>query len=213
MKTALIALIGFASLFHMTSSGVIQAGDTDRPPLHGDMKDFTLLTPPAPAPKVGFYDEKGMQLNLSAFRGKVALVNFWATWCGPCIEEMPSLERLKAARESSDFTVVSISEDHGGAPAVDSFMAKHGLHLDRYLDQNGTLSNALDIEGIPTTVLLDRDGRIIGRFEGGADWSGPDAAAVIDWALHRGKLPALQPTGYSPSAPAASSSVSPVSTR
>jgi thiol-disulfide isomerase/thioredoxin len=170
------------------------------PPLTGAMHEFILQTPPAPAPDVGFSDGDNATLGFKDFKGKVTLVNLWATWCAPCVKEMPSLEALKQARGGADFDVVTISEDHGGRKLVDPFFEKNSLTaLPRYTDPDSAVGRAFHVRGLPTTVLLDRDGNEIGRFEGGANWAGADALALIDWAIKSdgaktGNLPPAQKT-------------------
>ncbi|HEV2677651.1 MAG TPA: TlpA disulfide reductase family protein [Aliidongia sp.] len=172
----------------------------DAPPLGGAMHEFILQTPPAPAPDVTFSDGENATLGFKDFKGKVTLVNLWATWCAPCVKEMPSLEALKKAHGGADFDVVTISEDRGARKVVDPFFEKNGLAaLPRYIDAESAVGRAFRVRGLPTTVLLDRDGNEIGRFEGGADWSGPDALALIDWAIKGGTpkpdtLPPVQKT-------------------
>ena len=155
---------------------------SDAPPQDGVMAGFQRQVAPGTAPAAGFLDEAGNDTDLSRFKGKVTLVNLWATWCQPCIKEMPSLERLKAARESDRFTIATISEDLKGAAAVEPFFAKNGLAgLPHYLDPKNTLNRAFRVNGLPTSLLIDGEGREIGRFEGPAEWDGPDALRLIDW--------------------------------
>ena len=156
----------------------------DAPPLSGAMHEFILQTPPAPAPDVAFSDGDNATLGFKDFKGKVTLVNLWATWCAPCVKEMPSLEALKQARGGADFDVVTISEDKTARKVVDPFFEKNDLKaLPRYTDAESAVGRAFRVRGLPTTVLLDRDGNEIGRFEGGANWAGSDALALIDWAI------------------------------
>jgi thiol-disulfide isomerase/thioredoxin len=172
----------------------------DMPPVSGAMHEFILQTPPAPAPAVAFSDGADATLGFKDFKGKVTLVNLWATWCAPCVKEMPSLQALKKARGGADFDVVTISEDHGGRKVVDPFFEKNGLaDLPRYIDAESAVGRAFHVRGLPTTILLDRDGNELGRFEGAADWSGSDALALIDWAIKHpeekpGTLPPIQKT-------------------
>jgi len=128
-----------------------------------------------------FLDEDGKPTDLTRFKGHVTLLNLWATWCSPCVREMPSLERLRTARENDHFVVATISEDIQGAKAVDAFFAKNGLAgLPRYLDPQDALLRAFKVNGLPTTLLLDSEGREIGRFEGEADWDGAAILRLID---------------------------------
>jgi thiol-disulfide isomerase/thioredoxin len=128
-----------------------------------------------------FLDEDGKPTDLTRFKGHVTLLNLWATWCSPCVREMPSLERLRTARENDHFVVATISEDIQGAKAVDAFFAKNGLAgLPRYLDPHDALLRAFKVNGLPTTLLLDDEGREIGRFEGEADWDGAAILRLID---------------------------------
>jgi thiol-disulfide isomerase/thioredoxin len=156
----------------------------DAPPLAGAMAEFKLRTPPVPTPEVGFTNAQDDRLDFSAFKGKLTLVNLWATWCAPCVREMPSLEALKQARGGDRFAVVTISEDLQGAAPVEAFFEKNGItNLPAYLDPKNAIGRALKINGLPTTLLFDPAGRELGRFEGGADWSSPEALALIDWYL------------------------------
>lgn len=140
---------------------------------------FTALNPPQPAPALTFTTRGGAPKTLADFRGRLVLVNFWATWCGPCAEEMPSLDRLQA-RLGSRLTVLAISEDRRGGDAVDPFLAKLKLSdLAVYLDAKNSALQAFGLVGLPTSILIDRDGRMVWRVEGGVDWTGAEAAAKL----------------------------------
>ena len=152
------------------------------PALAGSFADFTVNAAPSPAPEVGFTLD-GKLMSLADFRGRVVLINFWATWCGPCVAEMPSLDRLEAELGGQDFTVITVSEDRNPA-VIAPFYEKHALtHLGRYHDPQGALSRAFGIRGLPTTVLIDRQGREAGRIEGPADWDSPAALALIRYFI------------------------------
>jgi thiol-disulfide isomerase/thioredoxin len=180
------ALVGVVVLLGAAAGGAgyiaLHSAPSGAPPQDGVMAGFQRQADPAPMPAVAFIDEAGNATDLSRFKGKITLVNLWATWCSPCVKEMPSLERLKTARKSDQFDVATISEDVQGAPAVEAFFAKNGLAgLPRYLDPKNAMTRAFKLNGLPTTLLLDREGREIGRFEGVADWDGPEALRLIDW--------------------------------
>ncbi len=135
----------------------------------------------ASAPDISFSDAAGNPVALANFRGRVVLLNLWATWCAPCVHELPSLDRLEALRGGAGFQVVALSLDRGGAAAVTPFFESHGIgHLPVYLDARGGALRAFRARGLPTTVLIDRDGREVGRFEGAAEWDSPPALAMID---------------------------------
>ncbi len=144
------------------------------PPLQGIEHLVALDTPEAPAPAT-FTDEAGREHRLADFAGRGLVVNLWATWCVPCVAEMPALAAL-AARLGEGATVLPLSSDHGGAAAVRAFYAAHGIAtLPVWLDPGGLAARAWGARGIPTTLILDRAGRERARLEGGADW-GSDAA-------------------------------------
>ncbi len=151
-----------------------------QPPLDGEMAGFELLEP-APAPATRFAGADGAELTLQGdFVGRLILVNFWATWCAPCVEEMPSLDRLQAALGGEDFEVVAISIDRGGVAAVEPFFQRHGLeHLATYVDPLGSAPRGFEILGLPTTVLIDPGGRWVGRLAGPAEWDSDEAKALI----------------------------------
>jgi thiol-disulfide isomerase/thioredoxin len=129
-------------------------------------------------------DLEGKEVTLDAFKGKVVVLNLWATWCVPCIKEMPSLERLSVKMKDKGVAVMSVSQDRGGMKQVGPFLDKHGLKaLPIYLDAKGTVLKAIAGRGLPTTLVIDKEGREIGRLEGDAEWDGPHAAAIIEHAL------------------------------
>ncbi len=112
------------------------------------------------------------------------LLNFWATWCAPCILEMPSLDRLQAALGDRGLAVLAVSIDRGGAKVIRPFAKRLGLErLGLYHDARGALFKAFGVTGLPTTFLIDPRGRIVGAYPGPAEWDGPEARALIEHYL------------------------------
>jgi len=141
---------------------------------------FVATEPPAPLPAASFKDAAGNRVRLADFRGRVVLLNFWATWCPPCVREMPSLDRLQAMIGGKDFTVIALSLDRLGKARVAPFFGEHGLeNLTQYLDPRSRVAVALRVNGLPTTVLIDRAGREVGRVIGPAEWDSPEALTLI----------------------------------
>jgi thiol-disulfide isomerase/thioredoxin len=125
-------------------------------------------------PDLRFIDGAGAPRSLSDFRGRVILLNLWATWCVPCREEMPALDRLQAALGGPDFEVVALSLDRGGVVDVKRFYEELKLRALRiYVDHNGDALSKLGSVGIPLTVLVDREGRELWRVVGPREWDQP----------------------------------------
>ncbi len=130
-------------------------------------------------PQAAFTDVDGKPASLADFKGRPAVVNLWATWCQPCLKEMPSLLRLHA-RFDGKLVVAAVSEDHAGAKVVVPFVADKGLQkLSIYLDPQGALGHELKVRGLPTSIVIDAAGRVVGRVEGGAEWDSADMLAVL----------------------------------
>lgn len=144
---------------------------------------FAIHAEPKPLSEIRFVDGAGRQRSLADFRGKTVLLNIWATWCVPCREEMPTLDRLQGELGAPDFEVVALSIDRGGVAAVRPFYAETGIkRLGIYIDRSGGATQKLGVVGIPTTLLIGRDGREIGRFVGPTEW---DAAAMVAFLKSR----------------------------
>ena len=141
---------------------------------------FALHPAPKSLPEIQFQDSEGRTLTLSDFRGKLVLLNLWATWCLPCRHEMPTLDRLQAELDGPDFQVLALSMDRGGLEAIAKFYGEVGVkHLAMYLDGSTEATSTLGAVGLPTTLLIDRDGREIGRLVGPAEWDSPDMVTFI----------------------------------
>jgi thiol-disulfide isomerase/thioredoxin len=141
-----------------------------------------------PAPKdiaaFSFADGTGAAKDLSNWKGRVVLLNLWATWCGPCRKEMPELAKLQKLMGSADFEVVALSEDLKGIEASSKFLKETGSdNLALYLDQKATALAAIQSVGLPTTLLIDRNGKEVGRLLGPADWASPEAQALVKAVL------------------------------
>jgi len=127
-----------------------------------------------------FRSASGEHLTLADFRGRVVLLNLWATWCGPCRSEMPALDRLQAMHQGDGLVVITVSVDKGGSAAVQHFFEQRGLrNLTPYLDANGATVRAFGARRIPTTLIIDRAGNVVGSLIGPRQWDSPDTAALI----------------------------------
>jgi thiol-disulfide isomerase/thioredoxin len=139
---------------------------------------FGRTSTPKAIPELRFVDEAGRQHSLTDFRGKVVLLNVWATWCEPCREEMPALDRLQAKLGGERFQVVALSVDQQGAPIARKFYSEVGIKaLPLYIDPTAKAAFVLDAPGLPATLLVDRKGREIGRHLGAVKW---DASEMVE---------------------------------
>jgi len=136
--------------------------------------------PRAAIPEIQFYSADGTPHALEEFRGHGMVINLWATWCVPCVAELPSLQALSKALAPEDIAVLPLSSDRGGANAVQAWFNAHEITgLPVLLDIKGQAARTLNARGIPTTVVVDREGRECARLEGAADWSDASAAALV----------------------------------
>lgn len=146
----------------------------------GDMMKLMFHSSPMDASDTGFIREDGTDGSLADYQGKIVLVNFWATWCAPCREEMPSLSALQTELGGEDFEVVTIATGPNPAPAMTRFFDEIGVdNLPLHTDPRQGFARSMGVMGLPVTVILDRDGMEIARLQGDADWSSDSARAVI----------------------------------
>jgi thiol-disulfide isomerase/thioredoxin len=144
-----------------------------------NLGQFTALPTRLPAPALAFETRDGTQKQLADFKGKLVLVNLWATWCAPCVEEMPALDRLQA-QLGDKLTILAISEDRQGEAIVAPFLAEHAIkHLAIFLDPKSAATSEFGAQGLPTSYLIARDGSIVGKEEGGAKWDSPEMIAKL----------------------------------
>ncbi|MES2119944.1 MAG: redoxin family protein [Pseudomonadota bacterium] len=131
-----------------------------------------------PAPDAAFKDPDGAETTLAELQGKPLLVNFWASWCAPCVKELPTLDKL--SRTNPALKVAAISQDNGPHASVVAFLEKHQAgNLDPYQDPAMALAGAIGVEVMPTSVLYDAKGREVWRYVGDLDWTGPEAAKLL----------------------------------
>jgi thiol-disulfide isomerase/thioredoxin len=152
--------------------------------VQGTLAKFQLAKSPKPLPELAFNDADDKLLKLGDYKGKIVLLNFWATWCAPCVKEMPSLDRLQAELGKDKFVVLPLSLDGPSRPKVAPFYADKKLsHLGVYFDKGRKAMQALDISILPTSILIDAQGRELGRLEGEADWDKPEALTLVKSAV------------------------------
>jgi thiol-disulfide isomerase/thioredoxin len=138
----------------------------------------------AAVPEITFQDADGREHKLADFRGRVVVLNLWATWCAPCREEMPALDRLQAARGGPDLVVLALSLDRAGLDQIQAFYEEVGVrNLPIYRDPTAAAGRALRAPGLPTTLVIDRAGNEVGRVLGEAVWDGPEALELLDAVL------------------------------
>ena len=177
MKWTVAAALMF--LLAAPAPAATDAGDADIPD-RTKLGEFVPSSQPFAAPTISLTDSDGHTLELSALRGKLVLVNLWATWCEPCLREMPSLERLQS-RLGERIAVLAVSEDRGGNKAVEPFIAKLGLKSVKiYIDPKSEVGHAFGARGLPTSFLIDREGKVLGRVEGAAEWDSTKILGVLE---------------------------------
>lgn len=194
---ALAAIAGYAVLYvrqdaadngppkiaTLGEEGVPAAASTTKPA--DKLEKFILHDTPRPLEDMVFTGPDGQPLTLESFEGKVVLLNIWATWCAPCRHEMPSLDRLQQQLGSDQFEVVALSVDRTGLEGVKRFFKETGAtDLKAYVDPTTKLLKPLKVEGMPTTLLLDRKGREIGRLTGPAEWDTAAAKEIVAKAIN-----------------------------
>ncbi len=195
--SALAALAGFAAVYVTASqpdngeakvagekpAAGVEAAASNKDSSN-DLAGFVIKKTPEDLADIAFVDGTGAAKTLKDFRGKTVLLNLWATWCTPCRKEMPSLDRLQTALGSDKFEVVALSLDRAGPEAAQKFLDEikvQGLKL--YIDQTMKAGNALKALGMPTTILINKDGREVGRLPGPAEWDSAEAKKLIEAAM------------------------------
>ena len=132
----------------------------------GEMKKLILHESPKAVSEEVFYSPNNDPIILQSFSGSLTLVNFWATWCAPCLEEMPSLSNLQKIKGSKDFNVVTIATMRNSPKSVENFFNKMSIdNLTKYQDPKGKLARSLKIAGLPLTILLNKDNKEVARLE------------------------------------------------
>lgn len=175
-RRAVVAVVGVA-LAAAAAGAYVSYWEKSSDPFGG------VATPKA-IPELRFVDERGVAHSLADFRGKVVLLNIWATWCEPCRQEMPALDRLQAKLGSDRFQVLALSVDQQGAPIARKFYDEVAIKaIPLYIDPTAKAAFVLDAPGLPATVLVDRSGREIGRHLGAVQWDAPDVVARLQRAI------------------------------
>jgi thiol-disulfide isomerase/thioredoxin len=157
------------------------------PPIAGPMIKFVVSNPPVPVPDTPFISADGQTIKLSDFKGRLVLVNFWATWCVPCIRELPSIDNLRRAVSDPRLEIILVSIDRGEAKVHRPFLAQLGITaLTSASDSRASLLRTLKGPGIPFTLLISPQSQVLGRLIGDAEWDSPEALALIQYYLDAG---------------------------
>ncbi len=144
------------------------------------------ITPAVKAPDFTLKNLEGSSVSLKDFAGKVVFLNFWATWCGPCRDEMPAMEKLWQTFKEEAFVILAV-DLREGQKEVSSFMQNYGLTFPVLLDSRGEVGSMYAVRAIPTTYLIDSAGRIVGKALGARDWASEDAFDLIEHLLQETK--------------------------
>lgn len=184
IKNFLIAgVIILSSVFMYQSAAADTTADVKKL-LVGQIKDLVVIDPPSAAPVETFVNEADEKRTIKDFTGQVVVINFWATWCAPCVQEMGSLDKLAAKFKETDVKVIAISLDAGDGKAekVKSFYEKQNIkNLGVYFDPAQDLYRAFKPRGLPSTFILNRGGNMVGKLDGPVVW---DAGEVENYIRH-----------------------------
>lgn len=185
-KRQLLLALGLLA-FWAPSGAVMASWHEKAPPFSGQIRDFIILQKMRPAPDHTFTGPHGEALTIGAFKGKVVLLNFWATWCPPCVEEMPSLDRLQGRLGGDQFEVLALSLDDTRG-IVDKFFAHFGFeHLAVYRGKGEKSMQAFAVGLLPTSLVVGPNGNLLGALAGSAKWDSPEAEALMRYFIAKAK--------------------------
>lgn len=199
MAIAAVGLAAVAALYLRAprTPGPETAGPEAAPPVTG----LTLWDTGRPLANAVFTDEDGNEVGLAALQGQVVLMNFWATWCVPCVTELPALDRLQARLGGPGFRVIAVSGDNEGREVVAAFIAENGLEkLPILYDPNLKSARELGVRALPTTILIGANGAELGRAEGPLEWDSPQIVELLEAVAAGAMQPAAGMT-YDPPGP------------
>jgi thiol-disulfide isomerase/thioredoxin len=147
----------------------------DAPPVTAAAKEKS------PAPEISVVAlADGKALKLSDLKGKVVMLNFWATWCPPCREEIPSMMKLNTLMNGKPFQMLAVSIDEGGKPAIEAFFKSSRFLLPTYIDESGASAKAYGITGVPESFIIDKQGVLVKKIVGGAAWDSAEAVSFLE---------------------------------
>ena len=165
-----LCLVMLGAIMALTACSKKEAANQQQGPLQEN----------SPVPAITVNSLNGKPLNLSDLKGKVVVLNFWATWCPPCREEIPSMMKLNSAMAGNAFQMVAVSIDEGGLPAIESFFKTSGFSLPAYTDPDNRAAKAYGITGVPETFIIDKNGILIKKVVGPMAWDSPDVLSYLD---------------------------------
>ena len=151
--------------------------------LKNELEDFELSKEKKNISNLTFKDHKEKEISFSDFKGKILLVNFWATWCAPCIKEMPSLDRLET-KINGDFDVIAISVDRDGIEKVIDFFDENKIsNLEKFFDIKNSLAKEMNLYGVPTSFFVNKEGNLIGYYQGDMEWDNDTVINFINYLI------------------------------
>ena len=180
-----INVIAFLGAFGVLALGTASIAGKGGPPITGSVQNFIAFDEPIAASLIPLSTNGDGERTLESLRGKVVLVNFWATWCGPCVREMPTIAALQDRLGGDDFAVAIVSQDRDGWKRIGPFLERR-LKLDfenSFLDEGLKFSRAMSVRSLPVVAILDPQGNEVGRLVGGAEWDSPEAIALLQYYI------------------------------
>jgi len=182
-----LLLVFFRSLFLsllLIISLPVTAHHSKTEPSDGTVRSFRAVAPALEVPRFPFQDSNGKTIDLGAFKGKVVLLNVWATWCGPCIHELPALNRLQKKFADSDFVVLPVSIDTKGLSVVKPFYDRLKLdNLKMYSDANAAMRVFFPVDVVPANFIINRDGMLVSFLRSYIDWDDPEVTDMVNFYL------------------------------
>ncbi|MDT3282802.1 TlpA disulfide reductase family protein [Shewanella scandinavica] len=190
MKRKVITALMLSSLFSLLAGGVAHAYpgmQQTTKPMESTVDLINVLPKTFPIDPVTFNDVDGKTIDFSQFKGKIIMVNMWATWCPPCVRELPAIERLATKFKAEDFVLLPISIDAEGKQQVQPFLSSLGMpNFNSYYDQPQSLGDVFPLDTIPATFILDQQGQLIAFVRSYVDWDDAKAISLIQGFIDKG---------------------------